>query len=310
MKFSIGICGLPNSGKSTFIKLISQVEVEIASYPFTTLKPKEVFVQIITPELLQLHSLTKTKEIKYPGIFFVDVPGLIRGAHQGEGLGNEFLSYLRSCDIILEVVRNFRREDVPHPEGKIDPIRDLLIIEEEIKMSDEKIMSKSKNKNITNLLSTKDWYLLINGETNNELINEVKKNFSHIKNVYHLDLLWELEILENKTLSEEFKPQVFTFLNQFRKDLNLIQFFTFNKNSQDQEEGITQGWFILRGSKMIDVAAMIHSDFVLKFKFAEVISLDKFMEIGSWEEAKRRGLIKIKNKEAEIEENDIVLIKI
>jgi ribosome-binding ATPase YchF (GTP1/OBG family) len=305
MKIKIGLCGLPNSGKSTFIKLVSQVEVLIASYPFTTLKAQEYAAPIISQELKTLHSITQTPQIISPYLIFVDVPGLIRGAHKGEGLGNEFLSYLRGCDVILEIVRNFKREDIPHPEGSIDPLRDIKIIEEEVRLADEEILQRARKGRVQPeaLLLNKDWFLLVNGE--NTDITQIKKelDINRFKNIYTLDLLWELEILESKELQNEFQPKVFEFLNQFRKDLGLIQFFTFTKE-------ITQGWFIKKDSSIIDAAGMIHSDFALKFKVAETISLENFVKIKDWEKAKKLGLIKNKGREAKIEENEIIFVKI
>jgi hypothetical protein len=315
MKIKIGLCGLPNSGKSTFIKLVSQVEVLIASYPFTTLKAQEYAVPIISQELKTLHSITQTPQIISSYLIFVDIPGLIRGAHKGEGLGNEFLSYLRSCDMILEIVRNFKREDVLHPEGGIDPLRDIKIIDEEIRLADEEILKRAKKEKVQPeaLLLNKNWFLLINGTTadlhgsNTDLTGFNVNGNSHesvkFKNIYTLDLLWELELLENEELQNEFQPKVFEFLNQFRKDLGLIQFFTFTKE-------ITQGWFIKKDSSMIDVAGMIHSDFALKFKVAETSSLENFVKIKDWEKVKKLGLIQNKGREAKIEENEIIFVKI
>jgi ribosome-binding ATPase YchF (GTP1/OBG family) len=305
MKIKIGLCGLPNSGKSTFIKLVSQVEVLIAPYPFTTLKAQEYAVPIISQELKTLHSITQTPQLIPPYLIFVDVPGLIRGAHKGEGLGNEFLSYLRGCDVILEIVRNFKREDVPHPEGSIDPLRDIKIIEEEVRLADEEILKRAKKGRAQPeaLLLNKDWFLLMNGENTNMTQIEKELDTNRFKNIYTLDLLWELEILENKEIQNEFQPKVFEFLNQFRKDLGLIQFFTFTKE-------ITQGWFIKKDSSIIEAAGMIHSDFALKFKVAETISLENFVKIKDWEKAKKLGLIQNKGREAKIEENEIILVKI
>jgi hypothetical protein len=365
MKIKIGLCGLPNSGKSTFIKLVSQVEVLIAPYPFTTLKAQEYAVPIISQELKTLHSITQTPQIVPPYLIFVDVPGLIRGAHKGEGLGNEFLSYLRGCDVILEIVRNFKREDVPHSEGSINPLRDIKIIEEEVRLADEEILKRSKKEKVhpKALLLNKDWFLLVNGTTadkygfetdqfgsattdqygfgtdqrgykihnnqnksvynphisvgQNKSVSDPHKSVKEypyesvldqhksvkFKNIYTLDLLWELEILENEELQNEFQPKVFEFLNQFRKDLGLIQFFTFTKE-------ITQGWFIKKDSSIIDAAGMIHSDFALKFKIAETISLENFVKIKDWEKARKLGLIQNKGREAKIEENEIIFVKI
>ncbi len=328
MNIKIGLCGLPNSGKSTFLKLVSQVDVLIAPYLFSTLSPQEVIAPIITPEIKNLHLVTKTEKLLPPYLIFVDIPGLIRGAHRGEGLGNEFLSYLRGCDVILEVVRNFLREDVSHPEGNIDPQRDILIIEEEI-IEAEKIvcqraikrLEKTKDERFAflkeifsnlkpfnrfpefssqlkefNLLLTKDWFLLINGR-------EFSFNNPAFKNIYNLDLEWELEILRNQEVQKEFPSKVYEFLNQLRKDLELIQFFTFTSQ-------ITQGWLIKKGSKIIEVAEMIHSDFALKFKKAETISLENFVKIKDWNKARSEGLLKIKGREAEVEENEIIFVKI
>jgi ribosome-binding ATPase YchF (GTP1/OBG family) len=338
MKIKIGLCGLPNSGKSTFIKLVSQVEVLIASYPFTTLKAQEYAAPIISQELKTLHSITQTPQIISPYLIFVDVPGLIRGAHKGEGLGNEFLSYLRGCDVILEIVRNFKREDVPHPEGSIDPLRDIKIIEEEIRLADEEILKRAKKGKIQpeTLLLNKDWFLLVNGTTtdlhgsntdktdNIYPYKSVSDQYKSVKfkNIYTLDLLWELEILEyadqlglvtdqhgldsdNISVNPRDNPRssVVEFLDQFRKDLGLIQFFTFTKE-------ITQGWFIKKDSPIIEAAGMIHSDFALKFKVAETISLENFVKIKDWEKAKKLGLIKNKGREAKIEENEILFVKI
>ena len=196
----IALCGLPNSGKSTFIKLISQSDVLIASYPFSTLKPQEYAVFVFSRELKNLFEITKSKKLIPPNLIFIDVPGLIKGAHKGEGLGNEFLSYLRGSDFILEIIRNFEKEDVFHVEGKVDIIRDVLIIEDEIIYSEKEILErlikkieKEKDKGLKekgkilesvynqlspgkrfpefydlvkefNLLIIKKWFLLINGK--------------------------------------------------------------------------------------------------------------------------------------------------
>ena len=332
MKTKIGICGLPNSGKSSFIKLCTKSEVEIANYPFTTLKSGEYSFFIYSPELKELYKVTKTKEVILDYLILIDVPGLIRGAHKGEGLGNEFLSYLRKSQAILEIVRNFKNDDVPHFEGSIDPIRDILIIEEEIIASEKEIIERNlkslkkedkereKVKILEkildeiqpfkrfealnefvkeyNLLITKPWYLLINGNEI-DLDEEIKKTF---KKIYFLDVKWELDLREEK---EDYYllSKLDNFANEFRKDLDLIQFFTFTKE-------ITQEWFIKNGSTYKEAAGLIHSEFEEKIKAVEVINLFEFLEIGDWENAKKQGKIKIKSKDDKVEENDILLIKI
>ena len=328
MNFKIGICGLPNAGKSSFIKLASSAEVLIGEYPFTTLKSSEYSFFIFSPELKTLHEITKTKDVIPDYLILVDVPGLIKGAHKGEGLGNEFLSYLRSTDVILEIVRNFKNQNVPHPEGNIDPLRDILIIEEEIIEAEKEILERNlkiikkrgeKEKELAiesilknlkpfkrfpefsevlkeyNLLLTKDWYLLINGEEIS-IDDEIKTAF---KNIYFLDVKWEIEAKEFEDLPKSF----YNFSYKFRKDLNIIQFFTFTQE-------ITQEWFIKNGATYLEAAYLIHSDFGEKFKEAQVINLEEFLIFKDWELAKKSGKIKIKGKEDKVEENDIILIKI
>jgi ribosome-binding ATPase YchF (GTP1/OBG family) len=144
-----------------------------------------------------------------------------------------------------------------------------------------------------NLLLTKDWFLLINGR---EIEIDLSFDF---KEIYNLDLLWELEILNDENLKKEFGSKINDFLTQFAKDLGLIQFFTFT-------DEITQGWFIEKGSTLEKAAYMIHSDFVRKFKIAETLSLEKFLNVKNWEEAKKLGLIRYKGKEDIVENNEII----
>lgn len=337
MKISLGLCGLPNSGKSTFIKLLTNLEVEIAPYPFTTLKAQEYAVPVLTPQLKLLHSFTKTKELIPPYLFFIDVPGLIKNAHQGEGLGNEFLSYLRGCQVIIEIVRNFYRSDVPHVEGRIDPIADIMTLENEIILADKEILQrflakleKQHLKTNTdtefellktiynqlqpgrrffefeeklkkfNLLVTKKWFLLINGQCPDSFDDE-RLNF--FLNKHCLDFLWELDLLKEEELQTEFKPKIEEWLDDLRKDLNIIQFFTFTNE-------ITQGWFTFKDTKIIEAVAQIHSDFAEKFKAVEVLSLDKFGEVRNWDEARHLGLVRNKSKDSQVEENEIIFVKI
>jgi len=329
MKYVIGIAGLPNAGKSTLIKMLSLADVEIASYPFTTLKPKEVVSFYFPEELEKLHQFTKTEEVRPGALYFLDVPGLIRGAHKGEGLGNEFLSYLRACDAIIEVVRTFKNYKVPHPENTIDPERDLLIIEEEILKAEEKHIEnllnkfkKERNEEKIEILEelkakiapflrfpeyeeklkefgfliTKPWYLIFNGE------EKIEKPASFVGE-FVLDLRYELEVLEKPELLSEFPSKKQEFLNNLRISLDFIQCFTFN-------EKITQLWLVKKGSTFLDFASEIHSDFAKNFKFAEVLPLEEFVKIKSWGLAQSSGLVKRKGKNDLVEENEIVLIKI
>src|SRR3989344_4486909 len=132
MKLSIGIVGLPNVGKSTLFQALTKKEVDIANYPFTTINPNVGVVAMPDERLEQVARVIGSKET-HPAVFeFVDIAGLVKGAHQGAGLGNQFLAHIREVDAIVHVVRTFRDENVVHFEGGLDPIRDIETILSEL----------------------------------------------------------------------------------------------------------------------------------------------------------------------------------
>jgi len=131
MSFSVGIVGLPNVGKSTLFKALTRQKVDISNYPFCTISPNVGIVQVPDTRLQKIAKAIKPEKIIPTIIEFVDIAGLVKGAHKGEGLGNQFLSRIREVDAILEVVRNFKNENIAHIEGKPNPERDIEIIKTE-----------------------------------------------------------------------------------------------------------------------------------------------------------------------------------
>lgn len=133
MSLSVGIVGLPNVGKSTlFNALLKRQLSPTAGYPFTTIKPHTGVVPVPDDNLTKLGELLKPEKIVPATVTFVDIAGLVKGAHVGEGLGNEFLSYVRDCDLLVHVVRAFESSEAPHIEGSVDPNRDREIIKYEL----------------------------------------------------------------------------------------------------------------------------------------------------------------------------------
>lgn len=140
---SLGIVGLPNAGKSSLFKALTRMAVPIANYPFTTIKPNHGIVAIPDSRLQMLSQLA-TENQKFPAtIEFVDIAGLITGAHKGEGLGNQFLSHIREVDAIVEVVRAFEDGTVSHPMETLDPKRDIEIINQELIQADLKTLERA-----------------------------------------------------------------------------------------------------------------------------------------------------------------------
>jgi GTP-binding protein YchF len=137
MGFKAGIVGLPNVGKSTLFNALTETAAaQAANYPFCTIEPNVGEVAVPDPRLMKLAELAKSAEIVPTRLTFVDIAGLVRGASQGEGLGNQFLATIREVDAVVHVVRCFADGDVTHVEGRVDPIADIETIETELMLAD------------------------------------------------------------------------------------------------------------------------------------------------------------------------------
>ncbi|WP_296815435.1 redox-regulated ATPase YchF [Brevundimonas sp.] len=137
MALKVAIVGLPNVGKSTlFNALTKTAAAQAANYPFCTIEPNTGDVAVPEPRLKVLADIAGSREIIPSRITFVDIAGLVRGASNGEGLGNQFLANIRDCDAIAFVARCFVNDDITHVENRIDPIADLEIIETELMLAD------------------------------------------------------------------------------------------------------------------------------------------------------------------------------
>lgn len=132
-----GIVGLPNVGKSTlFNALTSSKSAQAANYPFCTIEPNEGIVPVPDPRLKRIQKFIKTQKVIPTSLKLVDIAGIVKGASEGQGLGNKFLSHIREVDAILQVVRCFDDPDVVHVSGKVDPISDIETIEMELMLAD------------------------------------------------------------------------------------------------------------------------------------------------------------------------------
>jgi GTP-binding protein YchF len=158
MGFSLGIIGLPNVGKSTLFNVLSKAKAEVSNYPFCTIKPNVGVVEVPDERLGKVQKIIGSPKAIPTVIEFYDIAGLVKGAHKGEGLGNQFLSHIREVAAIAHVIRCFASQEIAHVSGKIDPKGDIEVINAELNLADLalvekrleelKIKSKAGNKNI------------------------------------------------------------------------------------------------------------------------------------------------------------------
>lgn len=142
MSLRAGIVGLPNVGKSTLFNALTAAGVEAANYPFATIEPNVGVVSVPDDRLDQIRSVITTERMVPATVEIVDIAGLVRGASEGEGLGNQFLSHIRSVDAIVEVLRCFEDPEVVHVEGDVDPLRDIETVETELALADLEMAEK------------------------------------------------------------------------------------------------------------------------------------------------------------------------
>jgi GTP-binding protein YchF len=144
--FVCGIIGLPNAGKTTIFNALSSAKAQVASYPFCTIQPNQGIVPVPDERLEKLARMLKPEKVTPMILEFWDIAGLVKGASQGEGLGNQFLGHIRNVDALAHVVRCFEAENVTHVYSTLDPKRDIEIVQTELILADLQTVEKRVSK--------------------------------------------------------------------------------------------------------------------------------------------------------------------
>ncbi len=337
MNLKVGIIGLPNAGKSTlFNALLKKQVAEAANYPFTTIEPNVGVVSVPDGRLEVLAKLVELDEQVKPPIVpavveFVDIAGLVKGASEGQGLGNKFLSHIREVDIICHVIRFFPDPNVIHVAGDVDATRDKEIIETELLLADLQTVDKQKDTKKFEPLRValnagKLAREVMLSSNDQEAVRELQlltmKPMMYVENVSESQLAADGSTLkicakteselaalspdEQKAYLKELGLETSgldRLIQKAYQTLGLISFLT-----QGVKE--VRAWTIEKGMKAPQAAGVIHTDFEKKFIKAEVIGFDELVSVGGWKKAKDAGKLRFEGREYEMKDGDVVEYKV
>ncbi len=289
----IGIVGLPNVGKSTLFQALTKKQVDTSNYPFATIDPNIGVVEVPDERLHKLAKLSKSQKIIPTIIEFVDIAGLVKGAAQGEGLGNKFLTHIREVDAICHVVRAFENENITHVSGTPNPKHDYEIIRTELELKD------LESKETINLLAKKPELVVFNTSNKNVEIPQTENSIA--VNIGEENDISAMTPEEQKELGVE--PGLNKLIKVAYKLLGLITFFT---TGEDE----SRAWTIPSGSTAKRAGRAIHSDFEEKFIRADIIFWEKLLEAGSWPKARDLGWLRSEGKDYIVKDGDVIEFKI
>ena len=342
-----GIVGLANVGKSTFFQAITRCPLgNPANYPFATIDPEEARVIVPSPRFDKLCELYKPKSEVPAFLTVYDIAGLTKGAHAGEGLGNNFLANIRAVDSIFQMVRCFDDADIIHINDEVNPIADLDIIKDELRLKDIKqkkeeaefvkkvIQMLEDGKRIANQTWTAkevdiiNQMFLLTAKPCIYLINLSEKDYIRKKNKYLLkikewvdtnspgDLIVPLSVsLEEKLANMESDEEREAYCKEIGAQSALPKIIVAMRQKLDLISFFTGGpdevreWTIRKWYTAPQAAGTIHTDLERTFILAQVIKYDDLIELGDENSVRAAGKLMQKGKDYFVEDGDIIYVK-
>ncbi|HEX6976762.1 MAG TPA: redox-regulated ATPase YchF [Patescibacteria group bacterium] len=327
----VGIVGLPNVGKSTlFNALLKRQQAYVANFPFATIEPNVGVVPVPDARLASLAKTIKESEgmNSFPPevaatVEFVDIAGLIAGAHKGEGLGNKFLSHIREVDAICHVVRFFADTDIIK-EGSIDPKSDFERVKTELDLADFEMVEKHKTKKKDKIdeeslpLFSKKPILVVLNVSESDLKDATKIEIEYAQKLgLKTDQVIAISAKIESELSDLNESDQKTYMDDLGikesglerltkkafETLGLITFLTAGVKE-------VRAWTIPNGIDAQNAAGVIHTDFIKKFIKADVIDFKDFVEVGGWKNAREKGKVRSEGRDYLVKDGDVIEFKI
>jgi GTP-binding protein YchF len=335
----VGIVGLPNAGKSTLFNALTRAGAQAAEYPFTTVEPNVAIVPVPDDRLDRLGEMLGIERRVPEHVEFVDIAGLVRGAHQGEGLGNRFLGHIRDVDAILHVVRAFTNPQVAHPQGEGDPVADLETVEAELLLADletaerrleaaektakggdkaaagevdlwrsvvERLEAGSPAPAEAGLLTSKPVLVVANvGEAEAIPAELVDRNAVPVCARDEAELA-ALEPADAEAMRAELGLETGALDEVVRASYELLGLITFLTAVGGTE---VRARSLRHGATAPEAAGRIHTDMQQGFVKADVIHWADLVEAGSFARARERALLRTEGRDYVVADGDVLTIK-
>jgi len=349
MSLSVGIVGLPNVGKSTlFNALLKKQIADVSAYPFCTIEPNKGIVEVPDGRLSVLAEIVGTDRVVPAVVEFIDIAGLVKGAHKGEGLGNKFLAHIREVAVICHVIRFFQEDQVAHVSGRIDPLSDVETVNSELILADLQTLEKQKKPKgkmekeekifwdgVERLKAKMDQGVLARDVS---LTEEERAAVSSLSLLTAKPVIYLANVAEDKlsqkvdfpyqpliSLSAKMESEIVVlseeeqreYLSQYGlKEPGLNRLIRLAYDTLGLISFLTttggkevRAWTVKKGTTAKEAAGVVHTDFEKRFVKADVISFEDFVQYQGWSNVRSLGKVRTEGRDYQVSDGDVIEFK-